>query len=298
MELRQLRYFLAVADELHFGRAAARLHISQPPLTVHIQRLEQELGVKLFDRSTRRVVLTQAGELFKGHVENLLEGLDEAVAELQDVRAGRRGRVRVGFVSSANYTLIPFAVRRFRELEPGIELVLHPLTSGEQIENLYEGKLDLGLIRDPELHAGLVFEELMTEELVAILPENHGLAQYTSVTPAQLVQEQMILFPYRMMPGFVSRVLAIFKPVGQIPAVAQRAVHQETVMGLVAAGVGISILPQSISGFHAGTVITRPISTAPRTSLMIVRPAPAPTPAVQAFLECLHDVVRRQSSIP
>lgn len=292
MELRQLRYFLAVAEELHFGRAATRLHISQPPLTVHIQRLEHELGVKLFDRSTRRVVLTQAGELFRGHVEHLLEGLDEAVAELQEVRAGRRGRVRVGFVSSANYTLIPFAVRRFRELEPGIDLLLRPLTSGEQIENLYEGKLDLGLIRDPELHAGLVFEELMTEELVAVLPENHALAQSASVTPAQLVQEQMILFPYQMMPGFVSRVLEIFKPLGQIPAVVQRAVHQETVMGLVAAEVGVSILPESISGFHAGTVITRPISTAPRTSLMVVKPASGAAPATEAFLECLHDVVR------
>ena len=297
MELRQLRYFLAVAEELHFGRAAARLHISQPPLTVHIQRLEQELGTKLFDRSTRRVVLTQAGELFKGHVEHLLEGLDEAVAELQEVRAGRRGTVRVGFVSSANYTLIPFAVRRFRELEPGIELVLRPLTSGEQIENLYEGKLDLGLIRDPELHPGLAFEELMTEELVAVLPENHALAQCASVTPAQLVQEQMVLFPYQMMPGYVSRVLEIFKPVGQIPAVAQRAVHQETVMGLVAAGVGVSILPESISGFHTGTVVTRPISTAPRTSLVIVKPASTPTPASEAFLECLHDVVQRLSLV-
>ena len=295
MELRQMRYFLAVAEELHFGRAAARLHISQPPLTVHIQRLEQELGVKLFDRSTRRVVLTQAGELFQGHVEHLLEGLDEAVAELQEVRAGRRGRVRVGFVSSANYTLIPFAVRRFRELEPGIELVLRPLTSGEQIENLYEGKLHLGLIRDPELHAGLVFDELMTEELVAVLPENHALARCAAVTPAQLVQEQMILFPYQMMPGFVSRVLEIFKPIGQIPAVAQRAVHQETVMGLVAAGVGVSVLPESISGFNAGTVVTRPISTAPHTSLMIVKPASALTSASEAFLDCLRDVAQHRS---
>src|SRR5687767_10108543 len=132
MELRQLRYFLAVAEELHFGRAAEKLHMSQPPLTVQIRRLEKELGSELFDRTTRRVSLTPMGESFQKRVKAVLDDLEDAVAEINDVGSGRRGRLRVGFVSSASYTVIPEAVRRFRELQPRVDLMLRPLTSGEQ----------------------------------------------------------------------------------------------------------------------------------------------------------------------
>lgn len=289
MELRQLRYFLAVSDELHFGRAAEKLHMSQPPLTVQIRRLERELGLALFDRSTRRVSLTPMGAAFQKRVRGVLDDLDDAVAEINDVGSGRRGRLRVGFVSSASYTAIPEAVRLFRELRPRIDLVLRPLTSGEQVEGLLEGELDLGLIRDPEPAPGLSLESLLTEELVAVLPARHPLASQSSVSPEDLAGEGMILFPYRLMPGFVSQVLRIFAP-GRIPHVVQQAIHQETVVGLVAAGLGISILPESISRIHTTGVELRPISTRPQTSLLIAR-AGLDAPAVEQFVSCLRAAV-------
>jgi DNA-binding transcriptional LysR family regulator len=290
MELRQLRYFLAVADELHFGRAAEKLHMSQPPLTVQIRRLEKELGAALFDRSTRKVSLTPVGEAFQKRVRAVLVDLDDAVAEVHDVGSGRRGRLRVGFVSSASYTVIPEAVRRFRELQPRVDLVLRPLTSGEQVEGLLEGELDLGLIRDPEPAPGLALDSLLTEDLVAVLPERHHLASQRSVSPDDLAGEGMILFPYRLMPGFVSQVLRIFKP-GRIPHVVQQAIHQETVVGLVAAGLGISILPESISRVQTAGVALRPISTRPQTSLLIARGG-LTAPAGSEFVACLRESVR------
>jgi DNA-binding transcriptional LysR family regulator len=289
MELRQLRYFLAVAEELHFGRAAEKLHMSQPPLTVQIRRLEKELGSELFDRSTRRVSLTPMGESFQKRVKAVLDDLEDAVAEINDVGSGRRGRLRVDFVSSASYTVIPEAVRRFRELQPRVDLMLRPLTSGEQVEELFEGGLDLGLIRDPEPAPGLTLEPLLTEALVAVIPERHPLASHHEVVPDDLAQEGMILFPYRLMPGFVAQVLRIFTP-GRIPHVVQQAIHQETVVGLVAAGLGISILPESISRFQTTGVVIRPITTSPKTSLLIAQ-AGRPAPAAAEFVACLHDAV-------
>lgn len=289
MELRQLRYFLAVADELHFGKAAAKLHMSQPPLTVQIRRLEKELGSALFDRSTRKVSLTPMGEAFQKRVAGVLDDLDDAVAEINDVGKGRRGRLRVGFVSSASYTVIPQGIRLFRELQPRVDLVLRPLTSGEQVEGLLEGELDLGLIRDPEPAPGLVLETLLTEDLVAVLPERHHLASQSSVSPDELAAEGMILFPYRLMPGFVSQVLRLFAP-GRVPHVVQQAIHQETVVGLVAAGLGVSILPESISRVHTTGVELRPISTKPQTSLLIAR-AGRTAPAVEEFVACLRAAV-------
>lgn len=167
--------------------------------------------------------------------------------------------------------------------------MLRPLTSGEQVEELFEGGLELGLIRDPEPAPGLTLEPLLTEALVAVVPERHPLASHHEVVPDDLAQEGMILFPYRLMPGFVAQVLRIFTP-GRIPHVVQQAIHQETVVGLVAAGLGISILPESISRFQTTGVVIRPITTSPKTSLLIAQ-AGRPAPAAAEFVACLHDAV-------
>jgi len=249
MELRQLRYFLTVADELHFGKAAERLHITQPPLTVAVKGLERELGVQLFDRTTRRVTLTPAGEAFRDRVSAAVADLDSAAGDVADVAAGKSGRINVGFVSSASYTTVPEAIRTFRQHRPRVDLVLNPLTSGEQIEQLLDGDLDVGLVRDPGDVPGLHLELLSTEDLVVVLPETHPLAGQKEVRAQDLEGEPMILFPYRLMPGFVSRVLRLFEPLAVPPAVVQQAIHQETVLGLVAAGLGISVLPESVQRF-------------------------------------------------
>ncbi|WP_241650982.1 MULTISPECIES: LysR family transcriptional regulator [Paenarthrobacter] len=287
MELRQLRYFLVVADELHFGRAAERLHLTQPPLTVAIRRLEKELGVQLFDRTTRKVTLTAAGEAFKGRIRGAVTELDEAAGDVASVAAGLSGRLRVGFVSSASYTTIPEAIGAFRKRRPRVELVLSPLTSGEQIEQLLDGELDLGLVRDPGDVPGLTMELVAAEDLVAVLPEAHPLATRTEIRPQDLKGEPMILFPYRLMPGFVARVLGLFDQVGTPPRVVQQAIHQETVLGLVAAGLGLSILPSSVRRFQMPGLMTRPITGHPQTALYTVRGG-SPSPAAYEFLACLR----------
>ena len=291
MELRQLRYFLVVADELHFGRAAERLHLTQPPLTVAIRRLEAELGVQLFDRTTRRVTLTPAGEAFRRRIQDVVTELDDAAGDVASVAAGLSGRIRVGFVSSASYSTIPEAIRVFRERRPRVELVLSPLTSGEQVEQLLDGELDLGVLRDPGEVPGLVLERVSTEALVAVVPEIHPLASREEIRPQDFQGEPMILFPYRLMPGFVARVLDLFDTAGVSPNVVQQTIHQETVLGLVAAGLGLSILPESVQRFQMPGVVTMPIAGHPQTSLFASRMASL-SPAVEEFLHCLRAAER------
>ncbi|GAB91182.1 LysR substrate-binding domain-containing protein [Gordonia rhizosphera] len=292
MELRHLRYFRVLAEELHFGRAAARLHISQPPLTTHIKDLEREVGTPLFERTTRRVSLTSAGEIFAGRVTELLAALDEAVDEVRDHAAGKRGRVRVGFVSSASATVLPPALRAFRDTHPDVRVDLFPLTTAEQIDALTAGSLEVGLIRSSAGEPGLSVQTLAEEPMVAVLPTEHPLAKREVVEIGELVGERLILFPNDLMPGYTAQVWSMFASVGARPHVVQEAVHHETVVGLVSADVGISILPESVSRLRMPEVVTRSIAGAPTTELMIARRAEATTnPAAEAFVECLYAAV-------
>ncbi|QIZ37465.1 LysR family transcriptional regulator [Saccharopolyspora sp. ASAGF58] len=278
MDVRRLRYFMVVADELHFGRAAERLRISQPPLSHQIRQLEAELGVELFHRTTRRVRLTPAGEELRRRLGGLLDALDDAVTDLHEVRAGRAGKLTVGFVSSASYSVMPLAVRRFRQELPGVELVLTPLTSGEQFDQLHDGTLDLGVVRGGDASTGLPLHDLYTEQLVACLPSDHRLASYAEVTPEELAGEPMISFPPREMPGFVAQLQLIFSSPVPFPRVTHRVVHQETALGFVAGGLGFTVLPESVSRFKPDAVQVVPISSRPTTTMMVAAP-PEGSPA-------------------
>ena len=293
VELRQLEYFMAVAEELHFGRAAARLHISQPPLTVHIKRLEEELGVSLFDRTSRRVSLTSEGARFRDLIGPILQDLEEAVEDLREIKAGRRGRVRVGFVSSASYELVPASVRDIRLQHPGIHLDLHPMATGEQVEALLENRLDIGVMRDAPLQSGLQFSTLLTEQLVAVLPSNHALASEDEVSSEDLIQLPLVLFPFQSMPGYVTKIMEIFYPLGRSPRIVQRAINQENVMGLVAAGVGASILPASFSSFSIPGVVTKPITGRPTTRLELVTDQHEGTANIAAVVAVITEAARR-----
>lgn len=298
MELRQLEYFMAVAEELHFGRAAARLHISQPPLTVHIKRLEEELGVSLFDRTSRRVSLTAEGARFRDLIRPILLDLEEAVEDIREIKAGRRGRVRVGFVSSASYQLIPAAVRDVRIQHPGIHVDLQPMATGEQVEALLENRLDIGIMRDAPLQSGLRFTTLLTEQMVAVLPSAHPLAAQPEVSPEDLIHLSLVLFPYQSMPGYVTNIMEIFHHLGHPPRIVQRAVNQENVMGLVAAGVGASILPASFSSFSFPGVVTKPITSRPTTRLELVtdqHEVSANTAAVVDVINAAAERISQQS---
>lgn len=296
MELRQLRYFLAVADELHFGRAAQRLHMSQPPLSVQVGRLEREIGMPLFDRSTRRVQLTPAGLHLQRRARGILDDIDAVGIEMHAYAEGLAGHLTVGFVSSANYTVLPDVVQLFRARRGNATLSLVPLTSGEQLDRLRDGTIDVGIVRDevpgsghssaPALSAEVVFEE----RLVACLPITHPLAGLEEVTADQIADVPLISYPRSLMPGFVQRVAEVLSAAGRTAHVAEEVVHQETALGFVAAGVGASILPESVRQLIPASIAVVPLAGSPTTRLLAVRrERSAGDGLVTAFVECLHD---------
>ncbi|GIM67098.1 LysR family transcriptional regulator [Planomonospora venezuelensis] len=303
--LDQVRSFVAVAEELHFGRAAERLQMSQAPLSAQIKRIEREIGFPLFERTTRSVRLTPVGtELYRRAVA-IIEQVDLATADLHEVAAGRAGTVRVGFPSSASYSILPRAVRRMRELAPDLDLDLVPLTSADQVEQLHEGAIDIGIVRGEAATADLRGRRLFTEEIVACLSEDHPLAGREAVSADELAAEPMIFFPGRDMPGFVAEIRPIFDGL-DFPQVRARVVHQETALGFVAAGVGFTLLPESVSSFMPAAVSVVRIDTRPTTTMFIVEPATL-TPAARLFGEALAesagaregaDAPRRRSGRP
>lgn len=287
MELRQLRYFIAVAEELHFGRAAARMHMSQPPLSVQIGRLEDEIGTPLFERSTRHVVLTPAGIHLQGRARALLENLEQIRDEMREFATGIAGEITAGFVSSANYTVLPGVVQLFRMRREQVALKLMPLTSGEQLERLSAGALDVGIVRDEyPLDDALAAEVIYEERLVACLPVGHPLAAQREVSPDEIATMPIISYPSSLMPGYLERVAQAVGPID----VVEEVVHQETALGFVAAGVGASILPESVRQLAPASIAVVPIAGSPTTRLLAVYPTRGRVGAIrEAFVACLHE---------
>ena len=286
VELRHLRSVVAVAEELHFGRAAQRLHMSQAPLSAQIQRIEREVGHRLFDRTTRSVRLTPVGaELYRRAVD-ILARVDSTVAGLRQVAEGFAGSLRVGFVSSASYSVLPHAVRRFRDAAPLVDLDLLPLTSAAQVDRLHDGDLDLGILRGAA-PGGLPTEHIYSERLVACLPADSPLARRDVVTPEELSGEPMISFPSADMPGYLDEIRPVFAGLPS-PAVRARVVHQETALGFVAAGLGFTVLPESISTFMPTAVRAVAIAGDHRSTVRAAWPTTGTSPAGERFLAALR----------
>ncbi|GAB2450657.1 LysR family transcriptional regulator [Nocardioides hungaricus] len=290
MEIRQLRCVVAVAEELHFGRAAQRLQMSQAPLSAQIKRIEREVGFPLFERTTRSVRLTTVGAELYRRATAILDQVDQATADLERVAAGRAGHLRVGYVSSASYSILPHAVRRTRETAPELELELVPLTSAEQVDRLHDRSLDIGLVRGEAGALDLPTERLFEEEIVACVPGDHPLADNDVVAPEELAAQEMIFFPARDIPGFVAEIRPIFDDV-MFPRIRARVVHQETALGFVAAGMGFTLLPASVAGFVPSAVRVVPIVSRPRTVMCIARTSQV-TPAAELFRQALIEAAR------
>ena len=266
MELRQLRYFVAVAEERHFGRAAKRLRLSQPPLSTQIKGLEEELGVKLFQRSTRQVALTDAGRTFLERAEGILEAVEEAKEAAKGADEGARGRLEIGFISSATLGLLPPAIRLFRERFGGVEIELRELTSAQQIDALYAGEIRVGLVRLPLRAPGLRFEPLQEESFVVALPSGHPLEALESVPLEAMVDQPLIFFTRQLMPSLHAQIVELFQRVGAFPNVVQHAVHLQTIVGLVASDVGLAILPEPAERFSREGVVYRSLDAPDATS--------------------------------
>jgi DNA-binding transcriptional LysR family regulator len=268
MDLRQLRYFVAVAEERHFGRAAQRLHMSQPPLSMQIKGLELELGIVLLERTSRRVSLTDAGRAFLKRARKILEAVEEAKEEARGAEEGTQGVLGVGFISSATLSLLPPSIRLFRERFGGVELELKELTSAQQVDALYGGEIKVGLVRLPMRAPGIRFEPVLEERLLVALPSGHALERLDRVPLEAIADLPLIFFTRQMIPGFHAQIVELFQRVGAFPKVAQHAVHLQTIVGLVASGVGIAILPSSAERVSREGVVYRALDVSDATSWM------------------------------
>ncbi len=285
MELRQLRYFVAVAEELHFRRAAERLHISQPPLSQQIRALEDELGFALLTRTRRRVQLTAAGDAFLRDARAILTELDGAVATARRIDAGQTGRLRIGFVGSALLSIVPGTVERFRAGRPAVAIELRERSTVDQLRAVRAGVVDVGLVRPPiEDEGALRAETVLRERTVAALPAGHELAGLSRVSLRRLAAEPLVLFPRDQAPGYHDLLIGALAGAGAGPHVIQYAPEMMTIIGLVAAGTGVSLVPASVSRLALDGVTYRPVSGAPRSDLVAITRAGDDSALVRAFV--------------
>ncbi|USR62209.1 LysR family transcriptional regulator [Lelliottia amnigena] len=246
IELRHLRYFIAVAEELHFGRAAARLNISQPPLSQQIQLLEQQVGARLLARTNRSVSLTAAGKQFLADSRQVLSLVNDAAARAERLHLGETGELRLGFTSSAPFiSAVSHTLSTFRRHYPDVHIQTREINTREQIVPLNEGSLDLGLMRNTQLPDTLAWEVILREPLMAMIPRDHPLAAQPSVTLAELAQEPFVFFDPHVGTGLYDDILGLMRRYGLSPVITQEVGEAMTIIGLVAAGLGVSILPAS-----------------------------------------------------
>lgn len=289
MELRHLRYFVTLAEELHFGRAAEKLHIAQPPLSQQIQQLEAELGFQLFHRTKRTVQLTAAGQVFLSEVQGILRQLDRAVQIGRQISRGEMGQLAIGFVSSTAYNVLPPILRKFRTRVPGVNLELHEMTTDRQLQWLREGQIDVGFLRPPVEEDIFNFEIVFEEPLVVALPETHPIANQSSVSLRSLSNELFILFPRPIAPGLYDRIISLCQQVDFSPTVIQEAIQMQTIVSLVAAQMGIAIVPESLQHLQRTGVVYKSMQepTASVAIAMIWR-CNDTSPALQRFLEVVR----------
>ncbi len=244
MELRRLRYFVTLAEELHFSRAAARLSITQPPLSIAIRALEDEVGVALFDRNKRKVALTHAGTVFLEHARGVIARAAEAIDQARAAQRGEVGRLVVGFMSASVYTVLPPVLREFRAHHPRVRLELRELTLPQQFEALRRGDLHVAFVRPPVNDAAFAYRELLQERLVVALPDKHPLARRGRIGLARLRDEPFVMF--QRAPGLVLHhlVLSFCLEHGFTPRVVQEVTQTQGVVGLVSAGIGVALVPE------------------------------------------------------
>ena len=299
IELRQLRHFVAVAEEMHFGRAAARLHMTQPPLSQSIRALETALGTPLFIRSSRSVSLTPAGALLLPESRRLLREA-EALPELaQRAAAGESGRLTVAFVSIADYSVLPEFLRRFRQRYPQVQIELREATSDIQAEDLAAGRIDLGLLIPPlpdRLGVELNYQPVLAEPLVLAAPDGlRGMPARGPVPLAAVASEPLVLFPRRIAPAFHDAILSCLRQAGATPNIGQEAIQMQTIIALVSAGMGIALVPQSVSNLQRPGVCYRQIQgQVPFIETGFAWRRDNPSPVLKAFLSLLPTHKRKR----
>lgn len=292
LPLPQLHAFVVLAEELHFGHAAARLGIAQPPLSQQIRRLEEKVGHALFTRPPGRVSLTPAGRELLPAARQALTDLAQGLAAARAVGGGRTGRLRVGFAASLALTVLPGLLGAHRHRFPGVELDIREMTTAPQLTALRDGTIDVGLLREPPGEAeGLTFRTLLTEPLVAVLPFGHALAaRHRTVSLTALADQPFVLLPREAGPGLHDRITSACASAGFTPHIAQHAVEWQTVCALVEAGLGVSLAPAAIRRIRLKGVAFRPLQPpAPETTVAAAWRTTEDNPLVTNLLATMTD---------
>jgi len=294
MELRHLRYFVAVAEERHFGRAANRLHMAQPPLSQQIRQLEVDLGVTLLQRTTRRVDLTAAGEAYLDRAREILRSVEEAGLEAQRVGAGLVGRLVIGCVGSATYTLLPALARRLRAELPRVDVSFRgEMLVPDLITGLRRRTLDLALLRPPVLAADVVVRHVRHDRLVVAVPDGHPLAARRRLRIEDLRHEELVAHPSRGRSVMHEVVLALFLEAGVTPRIAHEVAETSTLVTFVAAGLGCAIVPEPVAALRVPGVVYLPLSPASsaRVDLVVATRVEDDSAHLGRALQVLREVV-------
>lgn len=270
-DLRQLRHFIAVAERLHFGRAAAALHISQPPLSRSIRDLETRVGATLLARTRRSVALTPEGARFLEDAKRVLAQLERAVLDIGSMATGDGGRLRLGFVSLADYGVLPGLLKAYKAARPGVELALREMLSPDQAAALAAGELDFGLLLPPVTGADLEHIVVQRERFVAALPTRHRLGRARGrIAVRELAGEAFVMVPRAIAPGLHDIIAALTARAGFAPRVAQEAIQMQTVVSLVSSGLGVALVPASVANLGRRGVAYRELADAhPRLDLWL-----------------------------
>lgn len=294
MDLRHLRYFVTVAETLNFGRAAKRLHISQPPLSRQIAALEAELGTRLFERTRRAVKLSTAGAALLPEARRLLREADGLKERARHFAAGRAGTLALGFLSMSAYNVLPALLPAFHRAHPGVRLALQENTSDVQLAALALGEIDVGLVLPPVSDPALEYVPLHHEPLVAALPAKRRWQRSAPLALGDLAGEPFIMFPPKVAPGLYDLVVAFCRRGGFAPRIEQEAIQMQTIVSLVAAGMGVALVPASLTHLRRTGVVYRQLAeTSPPVEVGMTWRSGDDSPLVAAFVGMAQAVASR-----
>jgi DNA-binding transcriptional LysR family regulator len=287
MQIRHLRSFLAVAEHLHFGRAAEEIHLSQPALSVQIRALEEMIGAPLFVRNRRRTTLTPAGELLREDARDILARLEVACLRAQRGDRGQVGIIRIGVISTAAALLLPTVLLQFRKLYPEVVFDLENILTAKQIGHLQDRRLDIGFVRMPIVADGIELIPIHSEPFILVLPANHRLAKKSqNILLKDLNGEDMVMYTRNKAPSFRDQIAGMLARADSKPKIVQEAGEMYTLISLVASGLGFSILPKSVDHYRISGVVLRPLpSRLPKSQIALAIHRENGSPLVAAFVE-------------
>lgn len=293
MELRNVQAFVVASETLHFGEAAQLLHVSQPALSRRIQKLEEELGVRLFDRKGHGVVVTDAGRIFLDDAVRILQHVERSTERMQQVGRGRAGVLRIGFVASLTFSLIPALLRSVRERAPQVRLELKEMGTAEQVTAIEADTVDVGFVRPPLSHGeGFSTRPLMEERILAVVASRHPLAGKDVLEVSELASEPFVMYPRNMGPGLFDRIVATCQRAGFSPNIVQEAALVPTVVGLVAGELGVALVPESAKYLGAHDVSFKPLLDPEAvTELAAIWKSDSVNPVLETLFQCLDNVL-------